>query len=152
MNLLPQIPFLSEIPEELALAYRGRPQAPRALRATAGTMEATVVWSLPGDSRGILKFRIFQGNEDNLIGQTEDRTVRQFKVKLPANAKDMVYVSAISRLSKESVKVPVLVTSKNDKYVVNTTGGETEGTAAAPPPDWYLDPSGGAKAGRYRYY
>lgn len=152
MNLLPQIPFLSKIPEELALAYRGRPQAPRALQTTPGTMEATIVWNLPADSRGIGKFRIFQGNENNLVGETQDQTVRQFKVKLPANSTDMIYVSAISRLGKESVKVPVLVTSTSDKYVVTGTTGETSGSAANPPADWSLDRSGGAGGGRRVMY
>lgn len=148
MNSMPQLPFMVEIPPEIALAYRGRPQPPRSLRANPGSMEATVVWSLPQDYRGIDRFRIYQGNENNLVGETDNRTIRQFKIKLSANSTDMVYVCSISRLGKESRKEPIAVSSNSDKYVQSGTTGETSGTSATPPPEWYFDPYGGLLGGR----
>ena len=65
-------------------AFRGVPQPPRGLRATAGSMEATIVWNAPADQRGIAGYHVFQGTESNLISGNLDKNVRQLKVKLSA--------------------------------------------------------------------
>ena len=140
---LPIPRFQKTAPGAVAQVYRGRPEPPRSIRATPGTMEATIVWLAPADLRGVDRFRIYQGNENNLIGETENRITRQFKVKLPSDAADMVYVSSVSDSFRESRKVPVRVSSNNDKYVVDGAADATAGTPAAPAPGWPYEPGGG---------
>lgn len=130
-------------------AFRGIPQPPRGLRATSGSMEATVVWNAPADQRGVAGYRVYQGTELNLVSGTLDRSVRQFKVKLSASVTDVCFVSSVSALGRESVRLPVTVNSNSDKYVTNGTSGETSGSAAQPSPEWTQEPTGGMNTWDY---
>ena len=130
--------------------FRGVPQPPRALRATPGSMEATITWNAPADDRGIAGYHVFQGKESNLISGNLDRNVRQLKVKLSAGATDICFVSSVTTLGRESVRIPVVVTSNSDKYVQTGTTGETSGTTAQPSPGWTQERSGGYQTWRDR--
>jgi hypothetical protein len=114
-----------------------------------GTMEATVVWCAPSDLRGVHHYRIYQGDERNLIHETSNQNERQWKVKVPATAKDMIYVSTVSILGRESAKIPILISSNDNQYVVSTASDATPGQAAPTAPDWSYQPSGGAL---YKWY
>lgn len=123
--------------------FRLRPKAPRGPRASAGSMEATIFWNSPADRRGVAGFRVYRDNENNLVFETKDPNTRQATIKLPGNSAAMCFVSCVSELGRESPKIPVVVQSNTDKYVLSGTGGETGGAAASTPPEWPQEPSGG---------
>lgn len=123
--------------------FRLRPKPPRGLRSSPGSMEATIFWNAPADRNGVGGFRIYRGDESNLIYETKDPNTRQATVKLPGNSSDMCFVATVSEIGRESPKLPVRVQSSSDKYLQNGQPGETPGTSPTPPPEWYLEPSGG---------
>lgn len=117
-------------------AYLGRPQPPRGLRCTSGSMEAAVFWNAPADIRGVDGFRVYKADDNSLLFETKNPSVRSTTLKLAAEETTLVYVSSVSRTGRESVRMPLIVTSNSDKYVASGTSGETSGTSAASPSEW----------------
>jgi len=126
--------------------FRGIPAPPRNVRCSSGTMEVLVTWNAPPYLLGVDGFRVYQTTENNLVWSTKDRTVRQARIKMPANTTDNFFVSSVSELGRESAKIPAQGTSDTSKYVVTGTSGETGGTGGAAGAEWSKEPSGG----RYR--
>jgi len=147
-----QIKFLDPVDGTLQFTHRIRPEPPVGLESSSGSMEAIVTWFAPTDMRGVDRYRIYQGTEFTLIGETENNTIRQFKVKLPANATDVVYVASISKLGRESIKTPIAVASNSDQYVESGTAGQTAGTASTPSYDWITSPYAGGYGGNWSSY
>jgi hypothetical protein len=134
------------VPMTQAVEFRGRPGLTRSLRAQSGSLEASVFWNLPADPRGVASFRIYKDNDQNFFQEIKDPNCRQFLVKLPANTKSRVYVSAVSSLGREGPKGEgIQVQSNTDSYVTSGTGGATGGTPSnsPPPPEWPDEPTGG---------
>jgi len=125
---------------------RGIPAPPRNVRCSSGTMEVLVTWNGPPYLLGVDGFRVHQTTENNLVWSTKDRTVRQARIKMPANTTDNFFVSSVSEFGRESAKIPAQGTSDTSKYVVTGTSGETGGTGGAAGAEWSKEPSGG----RYR--
>ena len=129
--------------------FRGIPAPPRNLRCSSGTMEVLVTWNAPPHLLGVDGFRVYQTTENNLIWSTKDRTVRQTRIKMPANTTDNFFVSSVSTFGRESAKIPVQGTSDTNKYVVATSPDGTDGTGGSGGAEWSREPGGGGR-GRLR--
>jgi hypothetical protein len=86
---------------------------------------------------------VYENIETNKVWESTDPTIRQVRIKMPADSSRLFFVSCFSILGRESAKVPVVGSSNTDKMVVDGTTGETGGTAPTPPPEWPEEPSGG---------
>lgn len=102
--------------------FRGRPDPPRNLPASPGTMEVLIYWNAPACSRSVDGFRVYQGNEYTPVWKTDDPAECQVRIKMPANT-----------------------TANSDKCVVSGTSGETAGTGAQPGAEWAHEPTGGGR-------
>src|SRR5205814_8230291 len=89
--------------------YAGRPQPPRSLVFSPATSRSVLTWAAPSDARGVAAYRVYEGNEKNLIGEIPVSTQRQFAINLPATEPTALYVSAVSALKRESAKIQILV-------------------------------------------
>jgi len=125
--------------------FRGIPAPPRNLRCSSGTMEVLLTWNAPPHLLGVDGFRVYQTTENNLVWSTKDRTVRQARIKMPANTTDNFFVSSVSKFGRESPKIPVQGSSDTNKYVKIGTSGEADGTGGSSGPEWSREPSGGGK-------
>jgi hypothetical protein len=130
-----------------AAPYLLRPSAPRNLQANAGSLECLLTWNEPADARGVNGYNVYLSSETSLIDKL-DSSARQYRVKLPANSKDIAFVSSVSAIGRESPKIPVQVSSNTDQYVETGTSGATDGSSAPTPPEYPSEPGGG----RARYY
>jgi len=129
--------------------FRGIPAPPRNLRCSSGTMEVLLTWNAPPHLLGVDGFRVYQTTESNLVWSTKDRTVRQTRIKMPANTTDNFFVSSVSEFGRESAKIPVQGSSDTNKYVKTGTAGEADGTGGSGGAEWSREPSGGGR-GRLR--
>jgi hypothetical protein len=138
-------PYALDLELARDVPFRGRPDPPRNLRASPGTMEVLIYWNAPACSRSVDGFRVYQGNEYTQVWKTDDPAECQVRIKLPANTTDVFFVSCVSRLGRDSPKIPVYATSNSDKYVVSGTSGETAETGAQPGAEWAHEPTGGGR-------
>lgn len=133
----------------VAPPFRLRPQPPRNIQVQTGTMEVLLSWNMPADLRGVDGFRVYQDTESNLVFETKDLGARQIRIKMEAAKTRLFFVSCVSRLGRESVKMPKLGSSDSNKYVVTGTTGETVGTTGTPYSEWFKEKSGGRRDWRY---
>ncbi len=130
--------------EQTIMPFRGRPQAPRNVRATAGSLETLITWNAPANMEGVEGWRVYKDNERNIVSDTLDRNARQYRAKLPGGqAKALFLVAAVSELGREGPLVAVLAQSDTNKLVLTGTTGETGGAASTAPPGWEEEPTGG---------
>ena len=122
---------------------RRRPQQPRNLIAQSGSLIALVNWNAPLVVKGIVGWRFYRDNENNLIDDVRDPGRRQYKVPLPANKTTMVYISSITQQGVESQKVGIMISSNTDQLVTTGTAGGTNGTSPSNPPGWQNELTGG---------
>lgn len=121
-----------------------KPFPPRFITVVQGTMEVLVFWERPENMLGVDFFRVYLDNESNIVWESNDARSRRARIKIPANTTKLILVSAVNRSTgRESVLIAVQGSSNNDKYVVDGTGGETDGVEGSPPAEWEDTISGG---------
>ncbi len=103
---------MAVIPKPNGYAFRGIPMPPRDLQSQKGAMAATVTWHAPLDLRGVVGYRVYLGSEKNLIAELSGAAVRTYIVQLPANTKNIVFLSSISALGRESPRAHTYVESE----------------------------------------
>jgi len=142
-------PIVQKISDELTAqsitlaGTRRRPEPPTNLQAQGGSLEILLTWNAASLSKGIVGWKVFKDNENNLVATIKDFNTRQYKHKMPADTTAAFYVCSINSLDRESIKVQVIGKSNTDKLVTTGTAGATSGTPAEPPPEWPDEPFGG---------
>lgn len=118
-----------------AQEFRGRPDQPQDVRATATVLGALITWLAPAKRDGLDGYRIYKGNEfGRPYWSTKDPSLMQAHVQLPGGGANAIFfVCAVSTLGRESPKIDVIASSTTDKVVTTGTGGATPGTYADPP-------------------
>jgi len=91
--------------------YRGIPGNPRNLQAVADSLQCTLSWNAPADSRGADQFRIYLDSESNLYQTVSDRNATQVIIPMGSLTTRMAYVSCVSSLGRESAKIPIQLSS-----------------------------------------
>lgn len=119
--------------------YRGRPDFPRNISAQG----SVISWTGPKDGRGADKYRIYLGNESNLVYEsdgskakpnvTNNGFLNSSAINLPAGVTRMAFVSTVSSLGRESAKIPVIVTGQQ---VFNGFGVVSDPTTTVAYPTW----------------
>jgi hypothetical protein len=124
---------------------RRRVQPPRNVIAQIGSLKATVTWSAPADDCGIVGYKVYLGNDTTLYATIRDTSTRKIEIPLSANTSKFCAVSAFGAMvdESESIRVPFIIQSNTDQFVVTGTGGGTGGTSPPDPPDWPSEPDGG---------
>jgi hypothetical protein len=125
--------------------FRGRPAIVQDFQYRPGTLEVVLFWNAPQNMAGVDRWRIFQGNESNLILDLGDRNARQATIKMAAAASAMFYVCAVSKFGLEGPKKGIRAIANADSVVLSGTSGATAGTTSVPDHTW-LNQTGG---GRY---
>jgi hypothetical protein len=132
------------IDEKRRFLFQGIPAPPGSLIVQGGSLEVLLTWNAPEDLRGVDRFYVFVGTENDLVWQSHDRSCRQVRLKVPADTNTAFYVSCVSKAGRESSKVQAIGKAGTDKYVTTGTTGETSGTQASTPPGWMDERTGGA--------
>ncbi len=131
------------------LGYRGIPAPPRNLQIQSGSLEVLLVWNQPADLRGVDKFYVYQGDENNRVWQSVDGATQQVRLKVPADTATAFYISSVSKAGRESKKVQIIGKANSDQLVVSGTSGGTGGSSPPPPSGWTDEPTGGGQSRRY---
>lgn len=86
-----------------------RPQPPRNLQAQSGSRKVLVTWDAPLVTDGILGYKIYTANENQLLDTVTDPNVRQYSVPASAGSSPPTINIFVSSFTKrdESQKVQV---------------------------------------------
>lgn len=126
-----------------ANAYPYRPDPPRGVRVTGGSLEVSVYWNAPANMRGVLKFRVYKGDENTLRFESLDHKARSCTIKVPASDNDVYYVKSVGAKGLESPVASGWGQANSDSYVAAGSTGATSGSGASEPSGWSSEPSGG---------
>ena len=136
-----------QITPQVTLGARRAPRPPRSLISQPGTQKAVLTWSGPADNRGVDGWRVFVDDDLQVFATIHDPATRKIEIPVTASGSRFAAVSSFTRIGKtkfiESARIPIVVTSNSDKFVVTGTGGETSGTSPASPPEYSEEPEGG---------
>lgn len=86
-----------------------RPQPPRNLQAQSASRKVQLFWDQPGDTSGLIGYRIYADNENSLLDSIYDPNVRQYNAPASSGSTPPTRNFFVSSFSKrgESAKVQV---------------------------------------------
>lgn len=89
---------------------RRRPDPPRDLQVTVGTLDVTISWTAPVNPVDVAGWRVYKDTESNLIDKIADPSTTQVKIKLSISSPTAFYISSVNSIGQESIKIQAIGT------------------------------------------
>lgn len=86
------------------------PKPPQSLIAQSGSRKVLATWEMPEDASGIVAWKVYKGNENQLLATIGDPNVRQYEINATSGATpptQNIFVSSVNAAGIESQKVQV---------------------------------------------
>lgn len=87
----------------------GKPEQPRNVQAQSGSRKVLVTWDAPVVTDGIIGYKIYKDNENQLFDTITDPNVRQYSVPATAGSTPPVVNVFVSSFTKQDESNPVQV-------------------------------------------